>query len=343
MRNVRRRYKMRNTRFCGRIVHSAFGFSGLVGILRKHTLTVSALLIFAGSCMAQTQPAAPSNAEPPADAKSSTLTIPAGASFALVLTNPVSSKTTRRGDEIHAQTTAPVTVGDQVLIPAGTYVQGKLDKLTRVGDHAAIVMKSASVVFPGGYVANIVGPISVESGEETAWRNPSDQARVGAFLAPMIGGGLGALIGSQIHTTQSSSLGGTTITTSTPKGIAIGSLVGVGAGVGISLAILVHSHGFFVDVGSPMEMTLPQPMTLSSKQVAESVKWAQEHPSEVPMAAPRPIPYARYDRGLCFTPGTPGTPPTFVPGTPAVGDSPGTPGTFIPGTPGTPGTSYPCP
>jgi len=293
--------------------------------------------------MAQTQMAAPSNSGAAAEGRPSTVTIPAGASFALVLTNPVSSKTTRRGDEIHAQTTAPVTVGDQVLIPAGVYVQGKLDKLTRVGDHAEIVLKSAAVVFPGGYVANILGPVSVESGEETAWRNPSDKARVGAFLAPMIGGGLGALIGSQIHTTQSSTLGGTTITTSTPKGIAIGSLVGVGAGVGISLAILVHSHGFFVDVGSPMEMTLPQPLTLSSKQVAESVKSAQEHPGEVPMAAPRPWPYGGYDRGVCFTPGTPGTPPTFVPGTPAVGDSPGTPGTFIPGTPGTAGTSYPCP
>jgi hypothetical protein len=334
---------MRNTRFCGRIVHSALGFSNLVKTLRKQTLTVGALLIFVGSCVAQTQLAAQSNSGASADGQRSTVTIPAGASFALVLTNPVSSKTTRRGDEIHAQTTAPVTVGDQVLIPAGVYVQGTLDKLARVGDHAEIVMKSASVVFPGGYVANIVGPVNVESGEETAWRNPSDKARVGAFLAPMVGGGLGALIGSQIHTTQSSNLSGTTITTSTPKGIAIGSLVGVGAGVGISLAILVHSHGFFVDVGSPMEMTLPQPLILSSNQVAESVRWAQEHPSEVPMAAPRPIPYARYDRGMCFTPGTPGTPPTFVPGTPAVGDSPGTPGTFIPGTPGTPGTSYPCP
>ncbi len=343
MRSVRRRYKMRSTCFCGRMVHSGFGFSNLVRILRKQTITVSALLIFVGSCMAQTQMAAPSNSGAAAEGRPSTVTIPAGASFALVLTNPVSSKTTRRGDEIHAQTTAPVTVGDQVLIPAGVYVQGKLDKLTRVGDHAEIVLKSAAVVFPGGYVANILGPVSVESGEETAWRNPSDKARVGAFLAPMIGGGLGALIGSQIHTTQSSTLGGTTITTSTPKGIAIGSLVGVGAGVGISLAILVHSHGFFVDVGSPMEMTLPQPLTLSSKQVAESVKSAQEHPGEVPMAAPRPWPYGGYDRGVCFTPGTPGTPPTFVPGTPAVGDSPGTPGTFIPGTPGTAGTSYPCP
>lgn len=334
---------MRSTRFCGRIVHSVFRFSNPVKILRTQTLTVSALLIFAGSCIAQTRTAAPSNAGASEDAKSSILTIPPGANFALVLTNPVSSKTTRRGDEIHALTTSPVTVGDQVLIPAGTYVQGKLDKLSRVGDHAEIAMKSASVVFPGGYVANIEGPVSVESGEETAWRNPSDKAKVGAFLAPMIGGGLGALIGSQIHTTQSSTLGGTTITTSTPKGIAIGSLVGVGAGVGISLAILVHSRGFFVDVGSPMEMTLSQPLTLSSKRVAESVRWAQEHPSEAPMAAPRPIPYARYDRGMCYTPGTPGSPPTFVPGTPAVGDSAGTPGTFIPGTPGTPGTPYPCP
>jgi len=61
------------------------------------------------------------------------------------------------------------------------------------------------------------------------------------------------------------------------------------------------------------------------------------------MPTPRPLPYPPYDRGICYTPGMPGTPPTVIPGTPPIGDSPGTPATVIPGTPAIPGTPYPCP
>ena len=288
-------------------------------------------------------PVSQTSSQASARTEPSTVTIPAGTSFALLLTNPVASKTMHRGDLIYAQTTAPVTVGDQVLIPAGTFVQGKVEKLARNGNRAEMLMKSASLVFADGYVAGIAGPLNVESDEGTAWRDPSSGARAGALIAPMAGAGLGALIGSEAHTTQSSTLGGTTLTSSTPKGLAIGSLAGLGAGLAVSLTLLLHSRHFFVDVGSPMEMTLPQPLTLSDNQVADALRWAQEHPVAAPMAAPRPVPYPPYDRGICYTPGSPGTPPTIIPGTPPIGNSPGTPGTVIPGTPPTPGTPYPCP
>jgi hypothetical protein len=266
----------------------------------KKAVTVAITLLFAFICLAQDQPQTlpPSSkitAQASAKIQSSTVTIPGGTPFALVLTNPVSSKTMHQGDVVYAQTTAPVTVGEQVLIPAGTFMQGKVDKVPEM------LMKSASVVFPDGYVANIAGPLSVQSDEGTAWRDPSDGARAGTIIAPLAGAGLGAAIGAAAHTTQSSTLGGTTITSSSPKGIMIGSMVGVAAGIVVSVAILLHSRHFFVDVGSPMEMTLPQPLTLSDNRVADSVRWAQEHPVAAPMAAPRPLPYSRYDRGTCYT------------------------------------------
>ncbi len=339
---------MPNKRRCRRVVSAIAAFPTLARISAKQTVTVATTIFLALTCLAQDQPqtsptASQTRSQDSAKTQPSTLTIPAGVRFALVLTNPVSSKTTHRGDEIYAQTTAPVIVGDQVLIPAGTFVQGKVDKLTRNGSRAEMLMNSASVVFPDGYVANIAGPLNVESDEGTAWRDPSDGAKAGAIIAPMAGGGLGALIGSAAHTTQSSTLGGTTITSSTPKGLAIGSMVGLGIGGVVSLAILLNSRGFFVDVGSPMEMTLPQPLTLSENQVADAVRQAQEHPAAAPMPAPRPLPYPPFDHGTCYTPGTPGTPPTIIPGTPPIGDSPGTPEIVIPGTPPTPGTPYPCP
>jgi hypothetical protein len=347
---------MPNQDYCHRIVSALAAFPTLAGTKAKQTLILLSILLIPFTCLAQDQDQdkdkglsqttasdSQTSSQAPTTTQASTITIPAGTRFALVLTNPVSSKTMRRGDVVYAQTTAPVTVGDQVLIPPGTFLQGKIDKLTRDGNRAEMAMTSAQVVFPDGYVANIAGPLNVETDEGTAWRNPSDGAKAGAFIAPMAGSGLGALIGSAIHTTQSSTLGGTTITTTTHQGIAIGAGVGAAAGVAVMFAILLHSHGFFVDVGAPMEMTLPQPLSLSESQVTDAEEQAQEHPAAVPMPAPRPLPYPAYDRGICYTPGTPGTPPTVIPGTPPIGDSPGTPVTVIPGTPAIPGTPYPCP
>jgi len=252
-------------------------------------LLATGVILFAASSVAQQQttptPQADSQASPPPLSKpenpvpgESTITVPAGTRFALVLTHPVDSKSTHRGDEIYAQITAPIAVGNQVVIPAGTFVQGKVDKLSRNGNRGEFLMQSLSVVFPDGYVADLAGPINIESDEGTAWRYPSGKTTAGAIAAPVAGAGIGALIGSTAHTTQSSTLGGTTITSSSPKGIAIGSMVGLAAGGIVSLALLLHSHQFYVEVGSPMEMTLPQPLTLAANRVADAVRQAQSPP-----------------------------------------------------------------
>jgi hypothetical protein len=52
--------------------------------------------------------------------------------------------------------------------------------------------------------------------------------------------------------------------------------------------LLTHSHQFFVETGSPMEMTLPQPVTLTLNQATDAVRVAQENPLAVPMPAPHP-------------------------------------------------------
>jgi hypothetical protein len=349
---------MANTRGCPRTVSTMIAFLTLAGTDARRILAAVTTLVFAVTCMAQDHANVPAQAQPPSPPDAQTMpapappnpateTIPAGTRFALVLTNPIFSNTTHRGDEIHAQTTAPIAVGDHVVIPGGIFVQGKVDKLTRRGNHSEMLMQSVAVIFPDGYVSNIAGPLTIESEEGTAWLNPSGGVKAGAIIAPMAGLGLGALIGSTAHTTQSSTLGGTTITSSTPKGLAIGSVVGLAAGGVVALVLLTHSHQFFVDVGSPMEMTLSQPLTLAQAQVVDRDRKAQEHPAVVPMPAPRSPPVAfpstSIDHGTCFTPDTPGSPPTVIPGTPAGPDGVPGPPTVIPGTPPTPGTPYPCP
>ncbi|HEX3103380.1 MAG TPA: hypothetical protein VHQ22_02950 [Terriglobales bacterium] len=324
-------------------------FSSPVPSVSRQLQVISITLLFAAStCIAQqgTPAAEPPNssgaqASTNAESQPTTVTIPAGTHLALALTHPVDSRTTHHGDEIFAQTTSPLIVSNQVAIPAGTFVQGKVDKMNRRGSRGELLMQSLSVVFPNGYIATVKGPLTMETDEGTAWTNPSAAEKTGMIAAPIAGLGIGAAIGAAQHTTMSSSLGGTTLTASTPKGLAIGSLVGLAAGGAVSLILLARSRHFYVEEGSPLELSLPQPVTLAQIQPSNPDGATASTPAPPSRLPSSPTP-ASAMHGTCYIPGQPGTPSTYVPGTPGTANSPGTPDTYIPGTPPTPAIPYPC-
>lgn len=325
-------------------------------------LAMSAALL----CPAQEQGNAPQNPEPQsgqtqAEIKSAMVTIPAGTRIALVLTQPIQSRYVRRGDDIYAQINAPVDSGNEVVIPPGTFVQGKVDKLGRNGGRGELNLESMSITFPDGYVAPISGPITLESDEGYAIKDPGHGRMAGAFALPFAGAGIGALIGHSVGSSQS------TLTTSLPpgcnpsfpnclsssmqvpgrKGIDTGIGVVVGGAVGgiASIVMLVSSHDFYLVAGAPIQMTLQHPVTLQQDEVAEAVRQSIQRPvPEQPIAQrPQPpLPPPNTDHGTCYTPDAPGTPPTVIPGVPGPDGIPGPP-TIIPGTPPIPGTPYPCP
>ena len=216
-----------------------------------------------------TPPAEQEARQEPAQNPSSVTLLP-GTQLALILTHPIASKTMRRGDTFFAATAAPVFADNLVAIPAGAFVQGKVEKLTRQGSRAKLLMQSVSVALPDGSVVNMKGPLEVVSGEGTAFRNPSDGAKAGAVLAPFIGGALGTAIGVAAHTTETMPFGNSTITTSTPKGMAVGSITGLAAGSIVSFVLVARSHHFYVGEGSPLEMTLPRPVTVGGGQATDS-------------------------------------------------------------------------
>lgn len=215
----------------------------------------------------QGSPQAPAQNPQPSEPS---ITLPAGTQLALVLTHPIDSRATHRGDPVFAQITDPVPLGNQVVIPPGAAVQGKVDRLARQGTRAELWMRSASISFPDGYVVNISGPLEIKGGEGTAWTNPSSSAKAGAVLAPLIGSGLGTAIGLAAHTTQTTNFAGTTMTTDTPKGMAIGSITGLAAGVVVSVVLLARSHQFYVQGGAPLEMVLTHPVTFARGSAYDS-------------------------------------------------------------------------
>jgi hypothetical protein len=325
-------------------------------IVAAFALTVAGLSVPA---LAQDSP----QDQPQSQAKVSMVTLPAGAMLALVLTHPVQSRYIHRGDEIYAQITSPVDSENEVLIPPGTFVQGRVDKLEMRGGRAELRLQSMSITFPDGYVAQVAGPAILESNEGYALKDPGQGKAIGAVMMPLAGAGIGALIGHSVASSQ-----GTTITSSIPPGCSgpppgclsssvtgppdkgkatmIGSVVGSGVGLAAMLVMLSRSHNFYLDAGTPLDMKLQQSLQLEQARVDDAVQEYAEHPTPPPPVAPRPVPPpppdTPIDHGTCYTPGTAGTPPQVIPGPPGPDGVPGPP-TIIPGTPPTPGTPYPCP
>jgi len=325
----------------------------------KHALSTTAFIALATlPCLAQDQPqsdnqgsqSSPSQSQDQTAIKLAPITIPAGTTIALVLTHPIQSRYIHRGDDIYAQVTDPVDSGNQVAIPPGTFVQGTVDRLDRKGGRAELHLQSMSITFPDGYVAPIAGPITLQTGDGYALKDPGPN-RSGAALGLIGGGaGIGALIG---HSVGSSS---TTVTSTLPQGCTgpppncltssvtgpgrkgfdtgVGLTVGAAVGGVAAFALLASSRHFFMDAGTPVEMTLRQPITLQGNEVAEAVRQAAQHPMPPLPVAPRPQPpLPPPDTSSPFpTPTTPGTPPTIIPGPPGPGGVPGPP-IIIPGTP----------
>lgn len=196
-------------------------------------------------------------------APTTSVTIPADTRIEMVLTQDVDSRTMHRGDQIHAQITNPVTADGQAVIPPGSFVEGKIEKLTSSHRRADIVLRSASVIFPDGEVLPIAGPVTILSGEYTAWSNPSESKGMAGIFMPMIGGGIGTLIGSQVKTTDTIGTPPNTLTSrhTSMTALVVGSTVGLGVGL-VAMAALLHTHQFYMAAGSPVEMELPTDVTV---------------------------------------------------------------------------------
>src|SRR6202049_530276 len=96
---------------------------------------------------------APDPAAPSVDSGKPMLTIPAGTRVPLSLKQAISTKTARDGDPVYAETAFPFVVNDRVVIPAGTYIQGKIARVRRGGHikgRAEVLFDFTSMFYPRG-------------------------------------------------------------------------------------------------------------------------------------------------------------------------------------------------
>src|SRR6266436_3591541 len=152
-------------------------------------------------------------------AGASDITIPAGTRVPVVLKNTISTKSNHVGDPIYAQSTFPVAVDDRIVVPAGTYVQGKIISVKpagRIKGRAEVLIHFTTLIYPSGYTVLLPGSLDnapgvdkskVKDKEGTIQADSNKGKTIGTIAQPaaegtIIGaatrGGEGALIGAGI-------------------------------------------------------------------------------------------------------------------------------------------------
>ena len=71
---------------------------------------------------------------------------------------------------------------NEVAIPPGTFVQGTVEKLELNRGRGEVHLRSMAITFPDGYVAPVAGPITLESTEGYALKDPGSRRDSHAFL-----------------------------------------------------------------------------------------------------------------------------------------------------------------
>ncbi len=296
-----------NSPFRGKFSQPSF-ITQFIRFRSRLTWGIVAICVVATACSAQ-QPsstAAQTQAQPGTPQGPNLVVVPAGTRMALVLMQPIRSRSMHRGDPVYAQVTSPVAVGEQLVIPPGTSIEGRVEKAEGRGGRGELSLQSASVIFLNGYVARVLGPVEMDSADGYAVGDVGKGRMIGAFVLPTAGMGLGALIGHSVSHATSTTLSTTlppncgvpvpgcstpsTQTFTMPtgdrlQGTAIGSGVGLAVGGIGSLVLFSGSRHFFLDVGSPMEMVLRQSLILDTNRVADALAHARpEVQPIVPMA-----------------------------------------------------------
>lgn len=242
-------------------------------------------------------PSQPAAGQPPQPAAATSdrriYTVPTGTRILLQLRSSINTKSAKPGDGVYLDSTFPVVVGNRVLIPAGVYVQGVVDRVERAGrmkGKAQLDMHFTTIIFPNGSVVEVPGMVNSlpgatdqavkEDGEGTVEQNPNktrNAGKVGQVAIPT-GGTIGAIGGMA---------GGHPIA---------GGLGGVGAGLAAMGLATLFTRGADVNIptGTQVEMVLQRPLYLEDSNLAAG-NTAGSAPNMVP-ASNQPKPVQKPDR-----------------------------------------------
>jgi hypothetical protein len=219
------------------------------------------LLLLAGIAIVAAQTSsAPHPAAPAVESEKTTLTIPAGTTIPLSLKQAISTKTAKDGDPVYAETAFPYVVNDRVVIPAGTYIQGRIERVQRGGHvkgRAEVLIHFTSMIYPNGYTVMLGGSVENTPGaEKTSMKDSEGTIRqdsdAGRKAKEAAGGATtGAVIGA---------------VTAGGKGAGIGA--GAGGVAGLAVGMLSRGADVRLEPGASIEMEIQREVTVDASRVS---------------------------------------------------------------------------
>jgi len=220
------------------------------------------------------------------------MTVPAGTTVELAVTNPVWARTAKAGDPLYTQTIFPVLAGDRIGIPAGTFVQGTIESVTQPTrkNRAEIDVLFTKVIYSNGYVVALPDGSTANAGPAS----PVTAARL------------------TIQVSRANDL-----------------LLDNGAQVGMTLASPMELDGEKI-AGSIASSQAPQPGKFRSATLCRPTPGSPGSPGTpdtvIPGSPGTPSTTIPGGPGMpdITIPGTPATPDTVIPGSPGTPDTPGT-------------------
>jgi len=202
-----------------------------------------------------------------------TLVIPSGTRVPVVLQHAISTKHAREGEPIYAHTSFPVVQNDRILIPAGTYVQGKIEQFKRAGrvkGRAELLIHFTTLIYPNGYTVLLPGSLdnipgsdnTTMKGTEGNVQQDSQKGKDAEKIATNAGKGAegGALIGALASRSAGGTLAG----------------AGAGAALGAAFALFGRGNDVRLEAGTTVEMIIQREVTVDGARVPMSESSVQQ-------------------------------------------------------------------
>jgi len=119
----------------------------------RRTILQGSMILLLSCGLALGQSRAPAAAAQKAPQPGDEIVVPASTQMPIKLTSSVSSRTAYVGQPVYGRTTYPITVGNRIVIPVGTYIKGTITQAVRSGrihGKAKLGFRFESLTLPSG-------------------------------------------------------------------------------------------------------------------------------------------------------------------------------------------------
>jgi len=171
--------------------------------------------------------------------------VPAGTVIPISLTGRLSTKTAKDGDGVYAKTAFPITINNQIVIPEGTNVRGRVVEVKKPGmvkGKAELTLSFQTLVLPNGRTLEIYASLGNPgfAGEKKGEATIEGESSKGQDVKDTVGG---AATGGIV-------------------GVIVGGRTGgaIGAGAGAVGGILNRGKDIVIDPGTILEIVLDRPL-----------------------------------------------------------------------------------